>query len=98
MTFIPNDKAVAAAEEPPRASLLTRLGAIASVVLGGLGWLLLAYVFAFIVPTFAEIFEKFDIKGGLPLATRVVLTLRWLGPWGFLAVPFVIVGVIVAAW
>ncbi len=54
----------------------SRSSGIAGVVLaigGGLVWLLPVFTFVFIAPKFAEIFAKFDIKGGLPPMTQAIL-------------------------
>jgi len=51
-------------------------GAVVGVllaVLGGVLWLLPVAMGVLIVPKFAEVFDKFDIRGGLPTGTVAVL-------------------------
>jgi len=42
-------------------------------ILGGVLWLLPVAMGVLIVPKFAEVFDKFDIRGGLPTGTVAVL-------------------------
>jgi len=42
---------------------------------GGLLWLIPAAMGVLIVPKFVEVFEKFDVPGGLPTATQAVITI-----------------------
>jgi hypothetical protein len=43
------------------------------VILGGLGWLPGPGIALFVVPRFKVIYEKFDIKGGLPDSPQVII-------------------------
>ena len=54
---------------------LARILGIVVAVVGGLAWLLPVFTFVFIVPKFAEIFVKFDVQGGLPVATQALLAM-----------------------
>ncbi len=54
-------------------STLSRTVGVVLAIVGGLAWLLPVFTFVFIVPKFAEIFAKFDIKGGLPPMTQATL-------------------------
>jgi len=56
-------------------------------VFGGLLWLIPVVVLVLIVPRFVEIFEKFDVAGGLPTATQAVITVaQALSTWWPVAV------------
>jgi len=56
----------------------------------------LFYVFAFVVPKFAEIFSRFDLKDGLPPTTGAIIEItRWLLPWGY---GFFFVGPLFFGW
>lgn len=79
---------------PVAGALLALLG-----VFGGLLWLIPAAILVLVVPTFVEIFAKFDISGGLPTATQAVITVaQGLSTWWPVAalVWLAVVGVLAA--
>ena len=61
------------AADPQSPSTLSKVIGVFFGVLGGLGWGLLAGVLVFPAARFEEIFERFEIKGGLPAMTCAVL-------------------------
>jgi len=62
-------------EEPaPARSVASRVVSACLVVLGGLFWLPGPVMALAVAPKFKEIFEKFDIKGGLPFLTQALLS------------------------
>lgn len=62
---------VATPSQPPSTAL--KVLGICLVAGGGLTWLVVFALFAFHVPRFEEIFQKFDIRGGLPALTQVLI-------------------------
>ena len=62
---------------PPAETLPTRRARIGGVVLslaGGAAWVVLLITILVIVPRFENIYQKFDIAGGMPWMTQVVIT------------------------
>jgi len=59
-------------EKPARRAGRPVLGVVLSLI-GGVAWLTLVEMGAFIVPKFVEVFEEFGVAGELPTATVVVL-------------------------
>jgi hypothetical protein len=61
-----------------------RIIGAAGAVVAGLCWLAMIGPLLFIVPKFEEIFARFEIKGGLPALTELVIAfsrlVRWFWP------------------
>jgi len=55
-------------------SVASRVASVCLVVMGGLFWLPGPIMVMAVAPKFKEIFEKFDIKGGLPPLTEALLS------------------------
>jgi len=71
-----------------RPSVAWRVVGVFSGLLGGLGWVLLLGILAFIVPRFEEIFARFQVTGGLPWVTAVIIQLSHaVRNWWFLFGP-----------
>lgn len=76
---------VVAAQRPSAAG---RVVGVCCGLLGGLGWVLLLGILAFIVPRFEEIFTRFEVTGRLPWVTAVIIQLSHaVRGWWFLFGP-----------
>ncbi len=81
----PEDAEIFPPAAPPPTTAARIVGAISSLV-GGAAWLALLVILVTIVPRFEEIFQKFDIKGGLPESTQVMISVSHIfrSYWFFL--------------
>ncbi|MBM4019746.1 MAG: hypothetical protein FJ288_15730 [Planctomycetes bacterium] len=70
-----------------RAWLIRAMGVLFGL-LGGAAWAVLLGVLVFIVPRFEEIFERFEIESGLPVATMLVIVAAGaVRTWWFMFAP-----------
>jgi hypothetical protein len=61
--------------QPVRPSLFLRIAGAGFAVIAGAPWAVLLWLFLFVVPKFREIFERFEIKSGLPAATQAIISI-----------------------
>ncbi len=55
---------------------------------GGLAWLIVFALLALAVPRFEEIFQKFDVEGGLPALTQALIAVSHvIKTWWYAGVP-----------
>ena len=71
-----------------RPSVAGRVVGVCFGLVGVLGWVSLIGILAFIVPRFEEIFTRFEVRGGLPWVTAVIIHLSHaVRNWWFLFGP-----------
>lgn len=64
---------IAEAAAPRQPSLRSRICGVYSAVLGGVLWIIYGTLLLAFVTQEGDVFTKFDIRGGLPAPTRVVM-------------------------
>jgi hypothetical protein len=73
MTSVPEVTESTPAAKP--ISRLARMAGAAAAILGGLAWLGVLYLIVTKVPPFERLFEKFEIRGGMPDLTETVIAI-----------------------